>query len=170
MIRQEIRTYLLFNFFFNTHLLTLLLKQGLHLWFEDITRRQCMSVMAILATIRTNPEPAILLLLHSFQEMLAHLHQVATNVQWPSIAISFMRIEKSRFSQWRRNSKVNTSSGSHRKNQTRGDKKQTKNENAYRYEQKCQSHTCSGTINSSMYDSDWTITTSPLTSSAPYSG
>jgi len=30
--------------------------------------------------------------------------------------ISFLRIEKSPFSQWRRNSKVNTSSGSHRKN------------------------------------------------------
>jgi hypothetical protein len=33
--------------------------------------------------------------------------------------ISFIRIEKSPFSQWRRNSKVNSSSGSHRKNQTR---------------------------------------------------
>jgi hypothetical protein len=43
--------------------------------------------------------------------------------------ISFIRIEKSPFSrQRRRNSKANTSSGSHRKNQTRGDKKQTKNE------------------------------------------
>jgi hypothetical protein len=38
-----------------------------------------------------------------------------------------MRIEKSPFSRCGRNSKVNTSSGSHRKNQTRGDKKQTKN-------------------------------------------
>jgi hypothetical protein len=41
---------------------------------------------------------------------------------------SFIRIEESPFSQQRRNSKANTSSGSHRKNQTRGDKKQTKNE------------------------------------------
>jgi hypothetical protein len=32
------------------------------------------------------------------------------------------------------------------------------------------SHTCSGTINSSMYDSDFSITTFPLTSSAPYCG
>ncbi len=48
---------------------------------------------------------------------------------------------------------------------------ETKNEkHTPRYEQKCQSHTCSETINSSMYDSDLTITTSPLTSSAPYSG
>jgi hypothetical protein len=45
-----------------------------------------------------------------------------------------------------------------------------KTKNTHWYEQKCQSHTCSGTINSSMYDSDLTITTSPLTSSAPYSG
>jgi len=45
-----------------------------------------------------------------------------------------------------------------------------KTKNTQWYEQKCQSHTCSGTINSSMYDSDLTITTSPLTSSAPYSG
>jgi hypothetical protein len=42
--------------------------------------------------------------------------------------ISFIRIEKSPFSWWRRNSKANTASGSHRKNQMRGDKKQTKNE------------------------------------------
>jgi hypothetical protein len=41
--------------------------------------------------------------------------------------ISFIRIEKSPFSQSRRNSKVNTSSGSHRKNQTREHQKQTKN-------------------------------------------
>jgi hypothetical protein len=39
--------------------------------------------------------------------------------------------------------------------------------NTHRYEQKCQSHTCSETINSSMYDNDLTIPTSPLTSSAP---
>jgi hypothetical protein len=52
---------------------------------------------------------------------------VAHNLQsCPTFSeISFIRIEKSPFSQWRRNSKVNTSSGSHRKNQTREDK-QTK--------------------------------------------
>jgi hypothetical protein len=39
-------------------------------------------------------------------------------------------------------------------------KNKTKNEkHTPRYEQKCQSHTCSETINSSMYDSDLTITT-----------
>jgi hypothetical protein len=39
-------------------------------------------------------------------------------------------------------------------------KNKTKNEkHTPRYEQKCQSHTCSRTINSSMYDSDLTITT-----------
>jgi hypothetical protein len=42
-----------------------------------------------------------------------------------------MRIEKSPFSQWRRNSKANTSSGSHRKNQTRGDKKQNKKQKTH---------------------------------------
>jgi hypothetical protein len=45
--------------------------------------------------------------------------------------LSFIRIEKSPFSWWRRNSKVNTSTGSHRKNQTRGDKKQTKNKKTH---------------------------------------
>jgi len=37
------------------------------------------------------------------------------------------------------------------------------------YEQQCQSHTCSGTIDSGMHDHDFSITTFPLTSSAPYS-
>ncbi len=45
--------------------------------------------------------------------------------------ISFIRIEKSPFSRWRRNSKANTSSGSHRKNQTRGDKKQNKKQKTH---------------------------------------
>jgi len=44
------------------------------------------------------------------------------------------------------------------------------NKSTHWYEQKVQSHTSSGTINSSMYNSDLTTTTSPLTSSAPYSG
>ncbi len=38
-----------------------------------------------------------------------------------------MRIEKFLFSRWRKNNKANTSSGSHRKNQTREYKKQKKN-------------------------------------------
>jgi hypothetical protein len=84
--------------------------------------------------------------------------------------VSFIRIEKSPFSRWRRNNKANTSSGSHRKNQTRETKNEQKMTNTHRYEQKCQSHTCARTINSSMYDSDLIITTSPLTSSAPYIG
>jgi hypothetical protein len=97
-----------------------------------------------------------------FLRILAHV-QVPLQV---TEEISFVRIKKSPFSQWRRNNKVNTSSKTHKKNQTRGDKKT----NTHQYEQKCQSHTCSGTINNSMYDSDLTITTSPLTSSAPYNG
>jgi hypothetical protein len=72
----------------------------------------------------------------------------------PDQTISFIRIEKSPFSQWRRNSKVNSFSGSHRKNQTREDRNKQKTKNTHRYEQKCESHTCSGTINSSMYDRD----------------
>ncbi len=40
--------------------------------------------------------------------------------------VSFIRIEKSPFSWWRRNSKANTPSGSHRKNPTREDKNKQK--------------------------------------------
>ncbi len=72
-----------------------------------------------------------------------------------------------------RTSKVNSSSGSHRKNPTRDKQGMTetnkKQKNTHWYEQKCESLTCSGTIKSSMYHSDFTTTTSPLTSSAPYS-
>jgi hypothetical protein len=73
-------------------------------------------------------------------------------------------------------SKVKTSSRNHRKFQTRKEKtNKNKNKEKTRnkkqlYEQYCQSHTCSGTINSSICDSDLTTTTSPLTSSAPYGG
>jgi hypothetical protein len=85
--------------------------------------------------------------------------------------VSFIRIDKSPFSRWRKNSKLNTSSGSHRKNQTRKDRTNKKSKYTHPYEQKCQSHTCSGTIvNNSMDDSALTTTTSPWTSSAPYSG
>ncbi len=105
----------------------------------------------------------------SLQE-LWNLQPDAKPNEIPDQTISFISIEKSPFSWWRRNNKVNSSSGSQKKNQTepnKGRKKQTKN--THWYEQKCQSHTCSGTINSSMYDRDLTTTTSPLTSSAPYS-
>jgi hypothetical protein len=40
-------------------------------------------------------------------------------VFWSNSQISFIRIEKFPFSRWRRNCKVNSSSGSHRKNQIR---------------------------------------------------
>ncbi len=57
---------------------------------------------------------------------------------------------------------------------TKGKTEQTKKTHTHThthcYEQKWQSHTCSGTINSSMYDSDFTTTTSLLTLSAPSSG
>jgi hypothetical protein len=49
-------------------------------------------------------------------------------------------------------------------------KKQKINKTQMQYEHQCQSHTCSETINSSMYDSDFSIRTFPLTSSAPYNG
>jgi hypothetical protein len=56
-------------------------------------------------------------------------------------------------------SEVNTSSISHREFQRRKDKAENKgprNKNQSKtlkqYEQQCNTHTCSGTINSSMYD------------------
>jgi hypothetical protein len=58
------------------------------------------------------------------QDIILHPNPANNKVQF----ISFIRIEKSPSSRWRNNSKANTSSGSHRKNQTRGDKKQTRNE------------------------------------------
>ncbi len=77
--------------------------------------------------------------------------------------LSFIRIEKSPFSRWRRNSKANTSLRSHRKNQTRGDKKQNKKQKTHTGMNKSASFT--PVQGPSMYDSDLTITTSPLTSS-----
>jgi hypothetical protein len=47
-------------------------------------------------------------------------------------------------------------------------KKQNKTQK--QYEQQCQSHNCSETINNSIYDSDFSITTFPLTSSLPTVG
>ncbi len=73
-------------------------------------------------------------------------------------------------------SKVNTSLTSQKEFQTRKYKTENKGprnkkeKTQKQYEQQCQFHTCSGTINSSMYDSDFSITTFQLTSSAPYSG
>jgi len=111
--------------------------------------------------------------LSPFNLTLLHqvIHELQYSLQVTMLAIpdniSFIRIEKSPFSWWRRNSKANTSSGSHKRTKRGETKNKRKTKNTHRYEQKCQSHTCSGTINSSMYGSDLTITTSLLTSSAP---
>jgi len=104
----------------------------------------------------------------------------AINISHANQEISILMIK-------RRQSKVNTSSTSHSESQ-RKDKtenkgrrnKQFTNKNKIlkkilkkktrkQYEQQYQPHTCSGAINSSMYESDFSITTFQLTSSAPYS-
>ncbi len=84
--------------------------------------------------------------------------------------ISILTIKK-------RQSEVNNSSTSHRefqrrkyKTENKGPRNKNQNKTQKQYEQDCQSHTYSGTIYSSMYDSDFSITTFPLTWSAPYSG
>ena len=64
---------LIFDFFFNWHLLWLLFQQSLHLRFEDITRRKSVSVMTLFATIGASPEPPILFLFHRVQKILANL-------------------------------------------------------------------------------------------------
>jgi hypothetical protein len=51
------------------------------------------------------------------------------------------------FSWWRRNNKVNTSLGSHWRTKLKNRKTKQKIKNIYWYEQKCQSHTDSGTNN-----------------------
>jgi hypothetical protein len=53
---------------------------------------------------------------------------------------------------------------------TQKGRRRKKNNKSKQYEQKCQSLTCSGTINSNMYDTNLSITTYSLTLSAPYSG
>ncbi len=74
-----------------------------------------------------------------------------------------------------RHSKVNTSSTSHRESQrkdkieNKGPRNKKQNKTQKQYEQQYPPHSCSGPINSSMYESDFSITTFPLTSSAPYS-
>jgi hypothetical protein len=81
--------------------------------------------------------------------------------------------------------KVNNSSTSHRELQGRKEKtenkgpknknrkrsqKHTRTHTLKRHDEQYQSHTSSGAINGSMYDSDFSKTTSLLTSSAPCSG
>ncbi len=85
----------------------------------------------------------------------------AMNISHMNQEISILMIK-------RRQSKVNTSSTSHRESQRRKEKTENKgprnekqNKKRKQYEQQYQSHTCSGTINSSMYDSDFSITTFP---------
>ncbi len=98
------------------------------------------------------------------EEVKKLVNKVHKGIFHKNIEISILTTKK--------NSKVNTSLGSHRKNQTRKDrtnKNTHTHTHTHQYEQKCQSHTCSGTINS-MYDNDLTTTTPALTSSAPYSG
>jgi hypothetical protein len=73
--------------------------------------------------------------------------------------ISFISLEKSPFSWCRRNSKPQ-----------KGPNKARHKTNKKWKTHPSTTHTCSGTINSSMYDSDLTITTSPVTSSAPTVG
>ncbi len=70
----------------------------------------------------------------------------------------------------KKNSKTNTFLRKPQKEPNMERENKNKKQKTHWYEQKCQFHTCSGTINSSMYDSGLTITTSPLTSSASYSG
>lgn len=65
---------LVFDFVLNCQLLWwLLFQEGFHLRFKDISRRKCVSVMTLFATIGAWPEPPILFLFHSIQKILANL-------------------------------------------------------------------------------------------------
>jgi hypothetical protein len=85
-----------------------------------------------------------------------------TNISHKNQEISLLTIKKMQ-------SEVNISLTSQREFQRRKDKTENKGlrnkteKTQKQNEQQCQSHTCSGTINSSMYDSDFSITTFPLT-------
>jgi hypothetical protein len=97
-----------------------------------------------------------------------HCNNKAINISHTNQEISILMIK-------RRQSKVNTSSTSHRESQrkdkTENKRQRNKKQNKTRkpYEQQYPPHTCSGAINSSMYESDFSMTTFLLTSSAPYS-
>ncbi len=96
-----------------------------------------------------------------------HCNNKAITISQTNQEISILMIR-------RRQSKVNTSSTSYRESQrkdkteNKGPRNKKQNKTRKQYEQ-YQPHTCSGPINSSMYESDFSITTFPLTSSAPYS-
>ncbi len=96
-----------------------------------------------------------------------HCNNKAINISHTNQEISILMVK-------RRRSKVNTSSTSHRESQrkvkteNKGPRNKKQNKTRKQYEEQYQPHTCSGPINSSMYESDFSITTFPLTSSAPY--
>jgi hypothetical protein len=114
--------------------------------------------------------------------LLLEINGIMMNLDWnishKKQEISILTIKKQ--------SKVNSSSTSHKESQGRKDKtenKGTKKKTKIKYESNMnnsaanltpiqgpyRSHICSGTINSSIYDKDFSITTSPLTSWTPYS-
>jgi hypothetical protein len=64
-----------------------------------------------------------------FLKFITHTHSIQEKSKtWVWYIIPFIRIEKSPFSWWRKNSKVNTSSGSsHRKSHTRKDRTNKQN-------------------------------------------
>jgi hypothetical protein len=82
--------------------------------------------------------------------------------------VSFIRIEKSPSHNEEKTARLTLPQEAIERTKLGENKQKTKH--THQYEQKCQSHTCSGTINNGMYDSDLTTTSSPLTSSAPYIG
>jgi hypothetical protein len=97
-----------------------------------------------------------------------HCNNKAINISHTNQEISILMIKRSQ-------SKVKTSSTSHKESQrkdkteSKGPRNKQQNKTRKQYEQQYQPHTCSAPINSSMYESNFSITTFPLTSSAPYS-
>jgi hypothetical protein len=67
--------------------------------------------------------------------------------------ISFIRIEKSHSHDEEETARLTLPQEVTERSKQGETKNKTKN--THRHEQKCQSHNCSGTINSSMYDSDF---------------
>ncbi len=88
--------------------------------------------------------------------------------------ISLIRIKKSPFSQLRKGKARLTVQPAIENSKEGKTKQRTKDQEIKttwkQYEQQCQSHTCPGTINSSIYHTEFSITTFPLALSATYSG
>jgi hypothetical protein len=107
-----------------------------------------------------------------FFKFKTHTHSIQEKSKtWVWYIISFIRIEKSPFPNEEKTARLTLPQAAAIERTKLEKTEQTnKTENTHPYEQKCESHTCSGTINSSMYESDLTTTTLPRTSSAPYSG